>query len=124
MKVIVDAKTLMVLVGWILAGLASVALIAQHVRWTNQQSLWQQELTHQVERVVELELIIADLHLQKDERAAMADTADVNTALEPVPADRAPAEKAGTAIKETAQKTGSAINSAFNRVRSTFKRDD
>ncbi len=119
MKVIVDAKTLMVLVGWILAGLASVALIAQHIRWTNQQSLWQQELTQQVERVVELELIIADLHLQKDERAAMADIADVNTALEPVPA-----EKAGTAIKETAQKTGSAINSAFNRVRSTFKRDD
>ncbi|WP_053980092.1 hypothetical protein [Marinagarivorans algicola] len=124
MKVIVDAKTLMVLVGWILAGLASVALIAQHIRWTNQQSLWQQELTHQVERIVELELIIADLHLQKDERAASVDIADAKTNLEPISDKLAPAEKAGAAIKETAQKTGSVINSAFSRVRSTFKRDD
>lgn len=103
MKVAVDAKTVLLLAGWILAGLASVALIAQHIKWSNQQALWQQELaqwqdklTEQAQHTVELELIIADLHLQRDE--------------------------SGPGLNETAEKTGSAINNVFNRVRSSFKR--
>ena len=91
-----NAKTLLLLAGWILAGLASVALIAQHMKWSQQQARWQAELGQQQQRVVELELIIAELHTDIDE--------------------------SGPTINETAAKTGSAISDVFDRVRNTFSR--
>ena len=91
-----NTKTLLLLAGWILAGLASVALIAQHMKWSEQQARWQTQLGQQQQRVVELELIIAELHTDIDE--------------------------SGPTISETATKTGSAISNVFDRVRSSFSR--
>lgn len=95
-SMILNTKTLLLLAGWILAGLASVALIAQHMKWTEQQSRWQAELNQQQQRVVELELIIAGLHTDIDE--------------------------SGPGLNEAATKTGTAISNVFDRVRSTFSR--
>ena len=91
-----NAKTGGLLVGWALAALASVALIAQHVKWSEAHERWQAELDHKQRRVVELELIIAELHTDIDE--------------------------SGPTINEAAGKTGSAISNVLDRVRSTFSR--
>lgn len=98
MKVMFNSKTLLLLAGWILAGLASVTLIVQHVKWTEQQTLWQQALGEQEQRVVELETIIADLHLDNDQSG-------------PAPV-----------VSNAASKTGETISNVFGRLRNSLRR--
>ena len=98
MKVMFNSKTLLLLAGWILAGLASVTLIVQHVKWTEQQTLWQQALGEQEQRVVELETIIADLHLDNDQSG-------------PAPV-----------VSNAASKTGETISNVFGCLRNSLRR--
>ncbi|HEY7771609.1 MAG TPA: hypothetical protein VIC26_00395 [Marinagarivorans sp.] len=91
-----DSKTIVLLAGWGLAALASVALITQHAKWSEAQASWHAELEQKQRRVVELELIIAELHTDIDE--------------------------GGPTINDATSKTGSAISNVLDRVRNTFTR--
>ena len=91
-----NSRFIIAMAGWALAAFASVGLIVQHMKWREQQALWQVELAQQSERIVELELIIADLHTDID--------------------------RSGPGLNEAAAKTGSAITSVLERVRDRLSR--
>ncbi len=118
MKVVFNVQILLLLLGWILAGCASTALIVQHIKWTQQQSLWQQALAEQAQKIsdqeqkmIELETIIADLHSDKDRQETVR-----------VQPRRAPSEAVQPAGAESVEKAGEAISTAVERVKNIFKR--
>ncbi|MDZ7924801.1 MAG: hypothetical protein U5M23_12270 [Marinagarivorans sp.] len=118
MKVVFSVPVILLLVGWILAGCASTALIVQHLKWTQQQNRWQQVLVEQVQKLsdqeqkmVELETIIADLHSDKDRQESVR--------IEP---RRVPSQPTPPVETDPAEKAGEAISTAVDRFRSIFKR--
>jgi hypothetical protein len=92
----INSRLTLSLIGWVLAAVASVALILQHIKWREQQALWQSQLNEQHERVVELELIIAELHTDLDQ--------------------------GGPGLNRAAAKTSSAISNVLERVRERLSR--
>lgn len=93
-----DQKVVFAIAGWALAAVASVALVVQHQKAQHLQAQWHSTLSEQQARIVELELLIADLYLDKDESSP--------------------------SINDAAAKTGTAISNVFQRVRESLKRDD
>lgn len=93
-----DQKVVFAFVGWALAAAASVALVVQHQKTQQQQQQWQSTINEQQARIVELEVLIADLYLAKDE--------------------------SGTGVSDAASKTGTAISNVFQRVRERLKREN